>query len=140
MRTALDTNVLSAVLSGQTIAQATQRVLLAARAQGSLVLCGAAYAELFAHPTAGQATIDRLLDRTGIQTDFETGEDLWVATGTAYAQYAGRRRSSGGGTSRRLLADFVIGAHASLRADQLVTLDARHYRLAFPTLSILEPT
>jgi predicted nucleic acid-binding protein len=38
---------------------------------------------------------------------------------------------------RRILADFVIGAHALRRAYALLTLDDRLYRLAFPRLEIM---
>ena len=35
------------------------------------------------------------------------------------------------------MVDFLIGAHAQLRADQLLTLDAGRYRQAFPLLRTL---
>lgn len=53
--------------------------------------------------------------------------------------YAARRRTSGGGTPRRVLADFVIGTHAASRAAQLVTLDAQHYAACFPDLKVPVP-
>jgi predicted nucleic acid-binding protein len=37
---------------------------------------------------------------------------------------------------RRLLADFVIGAHALLRADRLVTFNGADFRSDFPELKI----
>jgi hypothetical protein len=37
---------------------------------------------------------------------------------------------------RRLLADFLIGAHAHIRGYRLLSLDERLYRAAFPTLKI----
>jgi hypothetical protein len=36
-----------------------------------------------------------------------------------------------------LVADFVIGAHALLRSDRLLTLDARLYKQDFPDLEII---
>jgi hypothetical protein len=44
-----------------------------------------------------------------------------------------------GGTHRRVLADFLIGAHADLKADRLVTRDRGFYRSHFGRLTIQEP-
>lgn len=38
---------------------------------------------------------------------------------------------------RRILADFLIGAHALHSGYRLLTLDDRFYRTAFPRLSLL---
>jgi predicted nucleic acid-binding protein len=32
------------------------------------------------------------------------------------------------------LVDFIVGAHAILKADRLLTLDAARYQVAFPKL------
>ncbi|GAA5533881.1 hypothetical protein [Deinococcus aluminii] len=50
--------------------------------------------------------------------------------------YAERKRS-GGGLPRRLLVDFLIGAHAHTLSAALFTLDPQHYRQAFPDLHVL---
>jgi hypothetical protein len=54
----------------------------------------------------------------------------------AFQAYAARRRRHGEAGSRRILADFVIGAHALQNGFRLLTLDDRIYRAAFPTLKI----
>ncbi|MCL5258254.1 MAG: hypothetical protein M1314_00655 [Firmicutes bacterium] len=41
------------------------------------------------------------------------------------------------GAPRRIIADFVIGAHAS-RVGTLVTSDAAFYRRAFPSLRVID--
>jgi hypothetical protein len=38
--------------------------------------------------------------------------------------------------ARRILADFLIGAHATARDYRLLTMDVHIYRAAFPTLKI----
>jgi predicted nucleic acid-binding protein len=38
---------------------------------------------------------------------------------------------------RRILADFLIGAHAPTSQTKLLTLDTRSYRVAFQTLELV---
>jgi len=54
--------------------------------------------------------------------------------GKAFLTY--RRR---GGARRSPLADFYIGAHATVRGYQLLTRDAQRYRTYFPTLALTSP-
>lgn len=54
----------------------------------------------------------------------------------ARAHRSYRRR---GGTRVSTLPDFYIGAHAVVRRLTLVTRDARRYRTAFPSLSLIAP-
>jgi len=37
-----------------------------------------------------------------------------------------------------LLVDFLIGAHALVQADRLMTLDAKRYQRDFPELKIIQ--
>ena len=46
----------------------------------------------------------------------------------------GRKQRDSG--ARRILADFLIGAHAHTRGYRLLTLDERLYKAAFPTLRL----
>jgi predicted nucleic acid-binding protein len=64
-------------------------------------------------------------------------EETWRVAGRAYLGYTERRKSSGGESPRRILADFLIGAHALVRGYSLLTIDYRHYAAAFPTLTII---
>jgi len=101
------------------------------------VICGAVYCELLAHPKATASFTDEFLSRTNIVVDFDLDEAVWREAGRTFAEYAGRSRKSSGQGARRLLVDFLIGAHAQLRSDQLMTLDAGRYRQAFPSLRTL---
>jgi len=47
-----------------------------------------------------------------------------------------RRRKQRDAGARRILVDFVIGAHALANGCRLLTLDDRLYRSSFPTLAI----
>jgi len=72
-----------------------------------------------------------------IAVDFDLGEDVWRLAATSFAAYAVRRRRSGGGSPKRLVADFLIAAHALLRADRLMTRDAKRYSQDFPNLRLI---
>ncbi|MGH2467728.1 MAG: hypothetical protein ACRDGL_08360, partial [Candidatus Limnocylindrales bacterium] len=48
-------------------------------------------------------------------------------------------RASGGARSR-LVGDFLVGAHAQVLADRLLTRDRGFYRTYFRDLTILEPS
>ncbi len=138
MRTALDTNVISALLSREPTSKRAVGLLGNAKAAGGLVICGAVYAELLAYPGMTREMLERLLEDTGIDVDFELSDVVWLEAGLQYAEYAKRRRDSGGNLPKRLLVDFIIGAHAAKIADQLITFDPDRYRQAFPKLVLVQ--
>jgi predicted nucleic acid-binding protein len=115
---------------------ATREILKDARRSGALVICGIVYSELLAHPKMTPSTLTQFLSETGIDAEFDTGRDIWHEAGLRYSRYSTRRRKAKACSPRRLLADFVIGVHALLRADRLLTFDARGYRRDFPELQI----
>lgn len=137
MRTALDTNVLSALWSGEPSARGIDSALFKARSEGGLVICAPVYCELLAYPSATQPFVREFLGETRILVDFLLDEQVWQKAEHAFVAYAQRRRRSRGGSPKRLLVDFVIAAHALLRADRLMTLDASRYRRDFPRLHII---
>jgi predicted nucleic acid-binding protein len=81
--------------------------------------------------------VRKALAEMSISIDFDMGEEVWKMAASTFSDYAIRRRRSGGGTARRFPADFIIAAHAQLKADRLMTLDARRYSLDFPNLRII---
>ena len=80
----------------------------------------------------------QFLADTHIRVDFELDESVWRKAGHGFGAYAQRRRSSGGGEPRRLLVDFLVGAHAELRAEWLMTLDPSRHTRDFPGLKLME--
>ena len=137
MRTALDTNVLSALWSSEPLAPQVSQRLAEAHTEGGLVICGPVYVELCAHPAVSQTFVDEFLGGTGVRVDFALDEGVWRAAARGFAEYAQRRRRSAAGTPKRLPVDFVIAAHASLHADRLMTMDASRYQRDFPTLRLV---
>jgi predicted nucleic acid-binding protein len=135
MKTALDTNILSTLWSGQPLESTVRAALLLLQRDGSVVISPATYAESLAHPNFSEEGINNFLQITSIRVD-PLLDEVWKEAGRRYRQYAIRRRQSHGESPRRLLADFVIGTHALLQADQLFTLDLSLYRTYFPELRL----
>ena len=108
-----------------------------ARAQGSTVICAPVYVELAAHPLVAPGFVDKFLADTRITAEFGLEEEVWRRAAEAFAAYAQRRRRSEGAQPKRVLADFLIAAHAQLRADRLFTLDPARYRRDFPDLRLV---
>lgn len=104
-----------------------------------LVICPVVYAELLAGPDVSSLHIQQFLLNTGVRLDPHLPLKIWEETGRVYGAYALRRKASGGGLPRRLLADFIVAAHASQTCQSLITLDPQHYRLAFPELEVIAP-
>lgn len=137
MTTALDTNVVVALWTeDQALNMRAQAMLDDARSGGRMIISGVVYAELLAEQQREEAFVDGFCDEAGIQVEWELSEKIWREAGRAYQAYATRRRSQQGVGPRRILADFVIGAHALVNGYQLLTLDERNYRAAFPKLRV----
>jgi predicted nucleic acid-binding protein len=137
MTTAIDTNVIVALWDVEdTLHRAARAALDKAFNEGTLVISGAVYAELMAGPGRTEAFVDRFCEETGIAVEWESGERVWREAGTAFQSYAVRRRKQKDAEARRILADFVIGAHALVNGYKLLTLDAGIYQASFPKLAI----
>ena len=134
MRTALDSNILSAIWSEETPAERISQRLGEAQEMGAIVLSPIAYSELHAHPRISPDSLRQRLNEAGIQVDLDLNESVWAEAGKRYAVYAERKRRATGEFPKRLLADFVVGAHALLHADRLMTTDVRRYHTYFPEL------
>ncbi|MEP6848974.1 MAG: PIN domain-containing protein [Acidobacteriota bacterium] len=139
MITSVDTNVLVGLWDrDDSLNSAAQDALDNAVARGRLVICGAVHSELLAFPRRTEAFVDEFLDDTGIAVDWITNEAIWRSAGRALQAYAKRRRKqTSSGPPRRILADFLIGAHAFEKGHTLLTLDQGIYKAAFPLLKII---
>jgi predicted nucleic acid-binding protein len=107
-----------------------------AQQQGGLVIAAPVYAELRAHPKAKPGFVDNFLDKVNIRVDFALEESVWREAARAFSEYANRRRKSEGVHPKRLLVDFIVGAHALVCADRLLTLDSSRYKQSFPKLRL----
>lgn len=137
MTTAIDTNVIVALWDAEdTLHRPARAALDKAFSEGTLVISGAVYAELQAAPGRTQSFLDRFCEEAAIEVEWELGEKVWREAGTAFHSYAARRRRQRGAQPRRILADFLIGAHAFVSEYTLLTLDAGIYQMSFPKLQI----
>jgi predicted nucleic acid-binding protein len=136
LRTALDTNILSAVWSNEASARRIVECLTAAKRDGAVVLSAFAYSESLAHPHATAKFVQDFLHTSGIKVEYAFPQELWSIAGERFAQYADRRRIATSNLPRRILADFLLGAHALVGADRLMTLDAAFYERNFPELRL----
>ena len=128
---AVDTNVILDVAADDPVhAPESERLLAEALDSGSLVICDVVYAEL-APQYETREGLDRALAGLGVRV-IESGLDVaWLAGRKWYAY------RMAGGSRQRLLADFLIGAHALIHAECLLTRDRGFYKTYFPELKLM---
>lgn len=137
MLTAVDTNVISALWSKEPASANVSASLFKCRGEGGLIIAAPVYIELLAYPKATRAFLDTFLTSTNIQVDFTLEDKVWLKAGEAFADYAARRQKAKDGQPKRLLVDFLVGAHAFIQADRLLTLDKSRYQKGFPKLTMI---
>lgn len=137
LKTAIDSNVISALWTGEASQAHCQRGLEDAKRRGNLLICAPVYCELHACPGVTPALIRQFLEETRIIRDFGIREEMWQEAALRFTRYAERRRRSGGGSPKRFVVDFIVGAHALLAADCLFTLDRDRYQRDFPELRLI---
>jgi len=137
LKTAIDANIFSAIWSNEPSAPQLVQSLATARANGALVISGPVFAEIHGYPRITPELIHEFLQKASIWVDFQLSEEVWRETGIRFARYAARRRKSGGSEPRGLISDFIIGAHALIQADCLLTLDRQVFLRDFPELRLI---
>lgn len=140
METTVDTNVFIGLLSGgEEEAAVAQAALENVSASGSLVVSPVVYSELLAGGRNPEA-VGKFLHDKGIEVTWRIGERMWREAGVRFGRYArDRKRQADDPGPRRILADFLIGAHALHPSRTLLTADARIFGTYFPEIRVLTP-
>ena len=134
MKTAVDSSVLLDVFGADSEFGARSReALRRAYDEGALVACDVIWTEIRANFPSDESFAEAggilglAFDPIGPEAASLAGS-LWQAK---------RRR---GGRRRRIVADFLVGAHAQLQADRLLSRDRGFYRSYFSDLTLLDPS
>jgi predicted nucleic acid-binding protein len=132
--TAIDTNVLLDVFGGDPkFAPLSSEAIRSCLREGTLVASEVVWAEtatVFGDVARFQDAMDKLAASFSPMT-----EEAAVRAATAWRGYR-----VGGGRRDRIAADFLIGAHALVAADRLLTRDRGFYRRYFAGLQVLDPS
>lgn len=129
----IDTNIIIDVFGLETpFKDWSSRTILALKPDVQFVLSPIVWAEL-AGMMASEDALAQTLSRLNPVREALPFPAAYQA-GLAHQRY---RRA--GGLRERTLPDFLIGAHAAVRAHRLLTRDAARYRSYFPALDIISP-
>lgn len=129
---ATDSSVLIDLVGGGEQSSAAADTVRQALHIGPVVLCEVALAELCTSLKGGSEVLQHL-EEVGI---------VYSAMEPKSALRAGemqRRYRQRGGNRSRTVADFLIGAHAMMQCNALITRDAGFYRDYFKGLKVIVP-
>ncbi len=134
MITAVDTSVLLDVFGGDPVhGQASGQALRSAMHQGSLIACEVVVAEVSGFfPSA--AEVREAFERIALGFS-PLSIEAALEAGAIWKDYRNR-----GGQRQRVVADFLVGAHALLQADRLLTRDRGFYQGYFGRLKLIDPS
>jgi predicted nucleic acid-binding protein len=130
---AVDSSVIVELLADTEHADAAEAALREALARGPVVVCDVVVAEICSSLRDGDQAMQALEDM-GI---------TYSAVEQKSALRAGemqRRHRSRGGALDRSIQDFIVGAHALLQCNALITRDASFFRDYFKGLKVIVPT
>ena len=128
MITSVDTNVLLDVFVSSALHHSqSQEWLIGAYDRGAILVCDVVYAELV--PAFGdRSSLDRALGEINASVS-PIDTPIAYDAGLRWARYR-----QAGGPRERIIADFLIGAHAAAKADAFLTRDRGFYVTYFPEL------
>ncbi len=129
---AVDSSVLIDILSGSERAEISEQALRRALESGPVVICDVVVAELCS-AFEQSAEVLETLEALGIQYS-PLKQSAAARAGEMQKRYRERK-----GKYPRVLPDFLVGAHALLQCEGLITHDADFARDYFKGLKIIVP-
>jgi len=134
VKVAVDSSVLLDVLGADPVhGEQSREALRVAYDTGALVACEIVWAEVRAH-FQNDADFSDAMKLLGIRFE-PIIEDAAAKAGQLWREVRRER----GATRVRVVADLLIGAHALMQSDALLTRDRGFYRSRFKGLRIVEP-
>lgn len=133
MITAVDTSVILDILSASPkYCERSLRMYQHCLSQGKMAVCPVVWAEVrpFFH---SDLEIQEVMDKLHLIYD-EFSKESANLTGTYWQSYRTK-----GGRRKHMIPDFLVGAHAVIKADQLLTRDRGFYREYFKELKVVDP-
>lgn len=129
----MDTSVVLDVLTDDSrFGSTSEAALRKAIGEGKLIICECVVAELY--PALGSRTLMAEF-MSDWQLEFSPIEiECAVLAGDYFSTYLNR-----GGEARRVLPDFLIGAHAMVTADRLLARDRGYLKDYFRKLNVWDP-
>jgi predicted nucleic acid-binding protein len=132
--TAVDTSVLIDVFGADArFGAASSEALRRCLNEGAVVACMALWSETRV-AFADDPAFEQAMRTLGVSYSPPTQQAASLA-GAICKKYR-----AGGGPPDRVMADFLIGAHAAVQCDRLPTPDRGHYRKHFSGLVIVDPS
>jgi predicted nucleic acid-binding protein len=136
---AVDTSVLLDVLaSDPAFGPRSREALRRAYDSGSLLASDVAWSEVRAHFESDGA-FTAAMDSLGVQYVPLSSEAACLAGSHWRRYHRSRSRSRRGDDHKRVIADFLIGAHAQVHADALLARDRGFFRSFFKQLRVIVP-
>ena len=134
MITAIDTSVLLDIYTADpAFGPASRELLRTCLAEGRVVACDVVWSEV-AGVFPNVASAQHQLGELGIEFS-PLDQAAALAAGAAWKSYRSR-----GGRRDRMVADFLVGAHAQSLSDRLLTRDRGFYRAYFKKLKVIDPS
>jgi len=135
---AIDSSVLIDLLGDDPRADAAEACLRLALSSGPVVVCDVVVSEVTAGLGHGSEVMDALEDM-GLRF-LPLDQRAAIRAGEMQRKYKQRLRDSGAGLAQRTIPDFLVGAHAMLQCDALITRDEGFFRDYFKGLKVIKPT